>query len=46
MNPDERVRIEALHSALLSQMDLPLDIIKALAQHDVSAKIRSIALAG
>ncbi len=46
MDPDERVRIEALHSALLAQIDLPLDALKDLAVRDTSAKIRSIALAG
>lgn len=46
IDPDERVRIEALHSALLAQIDLPLDTLKDLAVRDTSAKIRSIALAG
>lgn len=46
MDPDERVRMQALHSALLAQIDLPLDTLKDLAQRDASAKIRSIALAG
>ena len=46
IDPDERVRIEALHAALLAQIDLPLDTLKDLAVRDTSAKIRSIALAG
>jgi type II secretory pathway component GspD/PulD (secretin) len=45
-DPDERIRIHTLNAALRAQVNLSLDTLKDLAQHDASAKVRSIALAG
>jgi hypothetical protein len=43
---DERVRVEALQAALNTPVDVPLETLRELVQHDPSAVVRSIAVAG
>jgi hypothetical protein len=44
-DPDEKVRMHALHSAGISSVPMPFDKLKAMALKDASATIRSMALA-